>query len=288
MISGAFLLQKDIAIGVLFRKYVWHLAVLQLGWNLIYNMVKHQGLPSGSVGTFSYFLCPGDYHLWFLYMLIGVYIAQPLVKKIVDGGLSTYLLCLWFVTSVLLSGLRSRLFAGTSLSFLGENVLVFPFSVSFVGYFVLGHYLYSEVALSQKARRWIYALGLMGLMGGIVGTHVLSSYRGSVQMFFYSYHNIMVLLVAVALFVWCRYTDFTGPFHLRNRRVAGFVRACSDLTLGVYLIHVLVLENIYPAVYRQGVGSVVAIPLIWLSTVLLSFALSWLLRKIPVIGALVK
>lgn len=213
MLSGAFLLQKDIPVKLLYTKYIKHLAVLLLSWNLIYNVIINVFLrgkiwPSGIADAVSYvFCCDNGFHMWYMYMLIGVYVAIPFLKKIVDGGLSRYLLCLWLFLVVALAGeSKVSFFTEHGYSLLREYVVVFPFSVEYIGYFVLGHYLYCEVDLSRKMRRLTYSLGFISVVGIATGTYILSVREGTLHQYFYGYHNILVAFVAVAVFVMFRFT----------------------------------------------------------------------------------
>lgn len=292
MISGAFLLQKNISIRLLYRKYIKHLIVLLLCWNIFYNIPRIKEYPSSITEFLSFFLTAGDgYHLWFIYMLIGVYISIPLLKKIVDGGLSKYVLCLWLLTAITLAGINDMTIYYNRFFQLSRNVFIFPFVIKYIGYFVLGHFLYSEVHLSGRIRKMVYLLGILGWGIIIVGTAVLSRRAGELIEYFYSYHNIMVVLVAVSLFVFFRYRDYpplSCPHIVNNHAFTKFVQELSNLTLGVYFVHVFLLGKIYIYIASFDWHVAIAIPLIWLLTVLTSFSISFVLNKIPLINVLVK
>lgn len=292
MISGAFLLQKNISIKLLYRKYIKHLIVLLLCWNIFYNIPRIKEYPSSITEFVSFFLTTGGgYHLWFIYMLVGVYISIPLLKKIVDGGLSKYVLCLWLLTSIPLAGLSDTTIYLNRFSLLSRNVFIFPFVIKYIGYFVLGHFLYSEVHLSERMRKRVYLLGILGWGIIIVGTAVMSGRAGVLIEYFYDYHNIMVVFVSVSLFVFFRYRDCPPQSCLHvvnNHAFTKFIQELSNLTLGVYLVHVFLLGKIYIYIASFNWHVTIAIPLIWLLTVLTSFSISFVLNKMPYINVLVK
>lgn len=288
MISGAFLLQKEIPVKLLYTKYIKHLVVLLLSWNAIYNIPRLREFPSSLSDVVACFLSPGKIHLWFLYMLIGVYVAIPFLKKIVDGGLTKYLLCLWLVFGIALTGVDRGALFGERFFFLDYYVMRFSFSMNFVGYFVLGYYLYREAALSKKMRQLIYALGIIGYMGMVVGTYFLSLQRGGLHEFFYDNLFILNVFTSVAVFVLFRSTPPESFCRRNEPKMSRLITTCSDLSLGVYLIHLVPLRLSYHAVKFFGLHAVVEIPMRVLLTVPVCFFVIWLMRKISLLRFFVK
>lgn len=289
MISGAFLLQRNIPVKLLYVKYIKHLVVLLLGWNFLYNIPRIHEFPSHLIDVIPYFLCSGGgYHLWFLYMLIGVYVVIPILKKIVDGGLSKYVLILWLLTCVVQAGIPHEILYNNRFFLTAQNVLVFPFSIHYIGFFVLGHYLYREVTFSQKMKSIAYFGGIVGWICVTMGTLLLSRRKGMLVDYFYEYHNIMVVMMAISLFVLCLNTPPRFNKELQQLVFARMIKELSKLTLGVYLIHVFLLGKLYVFALSQGLNSFVYIPIIWILVTFFSFFLSWILNKIPLFNVLVK
>lgn len=218
-------------------------------------------------------------------MLIGVYMSIPLLKKIVDGGLSLYILCFWLCTSVALFGFDTLL-KSSRFHLLMNNVFVFPFAVQYIGYFVLGHYLYTETILSKNIRRLIYTLGIIGLLCIIIGTAWLSRKSGQLSVYFYDYHNIMVVFVASALFTLFRYSSFS--WIINRPKLVSCIKLGSNLTLGIYLIHVFILGRIYTLLLPYEWHAIISIPFIGLLTTLISFVISLILYRIPYLNLIVK
>lgn len=97
MISGAFMLHKNISIHDLFRRYILHLIFLLLAWNIIYFFVNNGIIPPQKIG---HVLFPNCYHLWFLYMLISLYILIPILKAIIKDNIGCYMVALWFFCEI--------------------------------------------------------------------------------------------------------------------------------------------------------------------------------------------
>ena len=87
-------------------------------------------------------------------------------------------------------------------------------------------------------------------------------------------------LTTVALFVFFRYA--LGAARLAE---SALVRALSEVSFGVYLCHILFLHLLR----ILGLGTLplpaaAGAPLLTLLILLPSFALSWLLHKLPLVG----
>ena len=78
MISGALFLRRDVSISAILKKNVARIATVFLFWSgcyaLVYLVFRHAPL---SV-VLSQFIT-GHYHLWFLYMIVGLYLLIPLL-----------------------------------------------------------------------------------------------------------------------------------------------------------------------------------------------------------------
>lgn len=286
MISGAFLLQKEIPVRLLYGKYIKHIVVLLLIWNTCYNV---PGIFTPPLLSFKNLITnilihtDRGIHLWFLYMLAGVYAVSPFLKKIVDGALSKYFLCLWLLGSVLFLGFERSGIA--PLETLSDITLQFTtyITIGYAGYFVLGYYLYRQQPLSQPVRRILYALGIAGMCAAAVGTSLLSLHKGEYSAYFHDNHNIATVLTATALFVYFHYRKFS--FTPKAER---FIKRCSDLTLGIYLVHVLILKILSYILFPLALPAAPVIILTWILTSALSLLFSFTVRKIPGIGFIVK
>lgn len=115
MISGALFLgnQKRSSWQRILKVSVRHLLFLYLSWSLLYSIQIGWStmIQSGPVQfvkiVLDTFFGGGRYHLWFLPMLIGLYLAEPLVNCFVKNrSLLRYFLVLGLIFSFLLPGLE--------------------------------------------------------------------------------------------------------------------------------------------------------------------------------------
>ena len=204
---------------------------------------------------------------------------------IVEGDLTKYVLILWFCTSILFFWFVQ---SGT-FKYLQTYLLNFPFLCDYVGFFLLGHYLYKQIILTRRQRIIIYILGFLALMCMSFGTYCVSLLYGKTKYFFLENLSISNVMVSIALFVFFRYFDFnSSTLFLKLKKIIGIL---SNLTLGVYLVHIMVLSILYyyfPVDYYLKWDAAIAIPLIWIVATLISFIISFIMSKIPYVRILVK
>ena len=103
MISGMFMLspEKDRGIKNLYSKNILHILTSFIFWSFLYALFNN--IPTNpeicfSIKDFILSFIKGEYHLWFLFMIAGLYIVTPILRKIInDKKLTEYFLAIWFV-----------------------------------------------------------------------------------------------------------------------------------------------------------------------------------------------
>ncbi len=79
MISGALFLQRDIPFKKFFSKYIFRIVTAFLFWSFVYavaNYAKNKDI----IKALGHFIM-GHYHLWFLFMITGLYIYCTFHEK---------------------------------------------------------------------------------------------------------------------------------------------------------------------------------------------------------------
>ena len=288
MLSGMFLLdpKHSMPFSKLFFGHILRIAVALVVWGTayaLYTQVRTTGLSWQSVLTALNRVLLGKthFHLWFLYMIIGLYLITPVLRAFVRGasrGDFHWFFLLVFVFAYLLPTLL-RLRPSQTISLYVSNLDI-HLVLGYVGYYVLGYYL-KEYTLSRPAEYLIYLLGILGAVITVGGTAWLSQRQGALVQTLYSYDSPNVALMSVAVFVFFRYVLGVSEERSRRQRVSGVAR----VSFGVYLVHIFFLNllqhfgftplSFYPAL---------AIPALTLAVFLCSFAAAWLLSKIPFLG----
>lgn len=155
MISGALFLSGSQSIGHILKKNVSRLVTAFIFWSALYAvfMVNFEGCPTNLI--LQQFL-NGHYHMWFLFMIVGLYLIVPFLRAIVrDEKLLRYFLLLTLIFTFLLPQIASAV-SLLSWQYCAEfkaltGKFYYHFTLGFVPYFVLGYYLVrKEFSLTAK------------------------------------------------------------------------------------------------------------------------------------------
>ena len=283
MISGALLLrdQREMTYWEFLKKRASKVIVPFVGCSAlfyIYGVIMHY-YPLSIKEATKLFLTNGiSGHFWFFYMIIGIYLTAPLLKVFVKHASKRqieYFLILWFYASFI-TKLSSFLFAGITFS------LELNFVTNYVGYFLLGYYLY-QFEIKKFWRRLSY----VGLLVGLFGTYFLTYFYtikqgGQLNQFWYSYFSPNVLFCAVGLFVLFRYN--------LNKPIPTILTPVNKASLGIYIIHYWLLNNylwrVFPVV-QDNFHQALVVPINILITLILSTVIVLILQRIPLVKKLV-
>jgi surface polysaccharide O-acyltransferase-like enzyme len=181
MITGALLLNEErefkIKDGI---KKAADMFILVSIWSVIYAFATplingNLVLGGGWLETVIY----GHYHLWYLYMLVGLYLVTPILKKITkkeNANIILYYILIFTVVKGIFPLLNYSFngITGTE-NWIAKYVSMFNvdhFTV-FITYYLLGWYI-ANVEISRKSRIKIYVAGIIGFLITFVGTQLIS------------------------------------------------------------------------------------------------------------------
>ena len=285
MLSGALFLNPDKQIDMrrLYTKTILHVATAFVFWSACYALEDYfEGV---RLRTVAFNFVNGGVHLWFLYLIAGLYIVVPLLRKLTESEkLTNYFLVLWFAFSVLVPTAKGFIalindrFVGwleVVYSEMGVNLVC-----GFTGYYMLGHWLHQHT-LTKKQRAAIYALGVCGAAMTVLFTYLISKKRGYFDDTFYNAMSVFVMLEATAVFTFFKYCS---P-QFKNGTVRNLLLTCSDCVLGVYLVHMFFVDH-SRTIFRMHtltINPILSVPLITGGVFVCSLIFSWILNRIPVI-----
>lgn len=281
MISGVLFLDpiRQESIRKLWTKNIPRIVVIILIWGLIYAVLYSppQEMTFEGLWAFCKVWVLGHYHMWFLFMILGLYAVTPILRCVTrDKAAARYFLGAAFVVCILLPFVTSFGHLSILSSLAGKMELQVVGGYAF--YYVLGYWL-NSTELSRKQRGWLIAGGMVGLALTILLTAVFSIDAGKPQDIYYGNFSLPVCMAAVGVFA------ALGFVKLQSAKSKSVVRILSGASLGVYLVHVIVLD----ALRHIGFDSVMfssafAIPVVAAITILVSFGIAVVLKKIPVAG----
>lgn len=234
MISGAVLLDRAEPLSVFLSKRLKRVFLPFLAWSIVYFIFLYTtGFQENSVWQFFQLLInkliKGTYyHLWYVYMILGVYLFIPIIRKWVQNSTKQeihYFLLLWALT----------LFINTDAAKYIPSIEVLYFS-KYLGYLVLGYYLDKYITIIP-ARNTLYLIFfILGVVLTLISTSYLSVSQNKLNITYYNYLSPNVCLMAI------------GIFLLAKNNLQRTSKGLSNLDLhsyGIYLVHVLVLHYIY-------------------------------------------
>lgn len=287
MISGAlFLKGEEKPLNKLYCKNIAKIVIAFCFWSAIYVAIYFEERGYGFRDTFSNFL-KGHYHMWFLFMITGLYMLVPILRKITESeDVTKYSLGLFMTFSVLIPFLM-KLFSvkfdgiGRVIGEMLEKVNYLT-SLGFVVYFLLGYYL-DKREIVKKERKFIWILGIIGFFLTVFLTNWISQLYHVQDERFGEYLNLNVMLESIAVFVLIK--SNYKKFNL-GEKTKKFVQKFSKYSLGIYLVHAMVLDW----VNRIIEGTVIMqnpflhIPITTIVVVTISYMISAILNKIPVLN----
>ena len=282
MISGALFLNpaRQVTLRHLYGRNLVRVAVAFFVWSYVYSFARINAAPWHEALRL---LLAGPGHLWFLKVIAGLYIVVPVLRVIAASReAARYFIIVAVAVMTLLLGLTlCRQHCNTTAvdavrGFI--NAMHLRVATGYAAYFMLGHCLHSCTEAGR--RRLIYACGAAAWIAMIAGTIAYSHRTGHPVNWFVNYLTPTVLALSAAVFAWgtSRRVELRG----RWRRV---VVEASKLSFGVYLVHQLVLRTaLHHGISSALMPPAIGIPIFTLAAVLVSYAVSWLIGRIPFIS----
>jgi len=199
-------------------------------------------------------------HLWYMYMLVGLYLFAPVIQRAIDG-LDTFSVREFTLLIFLISSIESF----TS----GGGASFFSMFLPFVGYFIMGDlFRRGELDFSPRASLILFLMSGIGVAGM---TGLLFPQMGERSWgIMYDYLNPLVILMSISLFSLLLKLPADLP-----------LRTVSDCTLGIYLLHPMIL-----ILFRQAgltaftFSPAIGIPLTAIAAFIVSGLLVWALRRV--------
>lgn len=291
MLSGMFMLdpKRSLPLPKLLFHNCLRILVCLLFWGGVYAVVEY--MAAGGVFTWlglwrsilSALRGNTHYHLWFLYMILGLYLVTPVLRAFCRGASQGdfhwfFLLCFLFA-SVLPVAFQLWPNATATLRVWYER-LDLRLVMGYVGYYAAGYYL-KEYTISRLAEALVYVLGVLGAVVTVWGTAVLSARAGGLVDILYGYFSPNVCAFSVAVVVLFRYVLGVSEERSRRPRLGGVAR----ISFGIYLVHdlfIMILRSL--GITTLSCAPVASVPVLAAVVFLCSFAVAWLLSKIPFLG----
>lgn len=273
MISGALLLKPSAEIVTLsnLARRISKVFFPLLIWSII-HLLYISNCSGQEVDLYSLLKQPAMYHLWFVYMIIGIYIFLPVFQILFEAirdkrNLQIYLLVIWLIITSLPIYLPVPF-----LSLFQQN--------SFFGYG--GYFLIGAIIASSPKDRIPTALWLLIFLISVLVTFALTWWfseeaSAPVEKYLY-YFSLNVFVSAVAAFTLFSRIEISERFKKSLRWI-------SDKSFLIYFIHILVLEQVryssLALMVSQHTHVIVTILMISIATFAISLMIATAIRLVP-------
>lgn len=271
MLSGALLLKKDsnqITVRQIINR-VSKVAAPLFTWNVGYLLyVSHfTGEP---VKWTSMFIQPPMYHLWFVYMIIGIYLLLPVFQAIFTTvierrNLQIYLLGLWLIVTCI------PIYQPIPLLPLLQQSSLFGYG----GYFLMGGVIATSRTSKLPSTVWwiIYAASVAVTF---YLTFYFSQQAQSVVETAFLYFSINVCISSVAAFILFSRAKISEKFGL-------ILQWVSDRSFLIFFMHVVILERVSNVILSMlpGLPAYLFILLSATVTFIICLTIATVLRWLP-------
>jgi surface polysaccharide O-acyltransferase-like enzyme len=282
MCSGAMLLSstKSMAPLSFYKKRLPKIIIPLIVWSVVYYVYKVDPthLTTADIPRFlkQFFSATVVAHLWFLYMLIGIYLSAPFLQMLLQMATRSQQ-WLFVILALGLPAVQIALSPILELN-IGLSYSIFSY---YVGYFILGHLLQTAKPASGKG-----CLGLLGIfLVMVLSTFFMQWYIHSsdfkTHFFLINHPMINVVIMSAALFMLFRSMSFVWLAPLGN-----FIGVFATATYGIYLVHLLARFLLKVGILGIPItplafNPVVGVLLTSLGMLFVSFVMVYVLSKIP-------
>ena len=274
---------KQDSIKKLFTKNIFRIVTAFLFWSIVYALYDFV-VNKVEIKLVIQEIFTGHYHMWFLFMIIGLYMIIPFLKKIMENEfLTKYFLILSFIFSFIIPrciSISKLVFPSVAVTLQSiSNCICMYFVFSYVFYFVFGYYI-NRIDLNKKKTTIIYLLGICGFALTVVLTNVVTQYTQEHNTLFYNDFSINVFLESLFVFVLIKKLFENIKF---SNKMKNIVTSLSKYSFGAYLAHdlIIMILNKFFNLNTLTFNPLISIPMIAIIVIFISFSISAIFNNIP-------
>ncbi|MBQ8422997.1 MAG: acyltransferase family protein [Coprobacter sp.] len=215
---------------------------------------------------------PSASHLWFVYMLLGIYLIMPIISpwlEKVSRREEELFLLLWLFTTL---SWHFHYYVGDVFGECWWNPYPLLYYVSgYVGFVVLAHYIKTHLQWSVKTTLWVaIPLFLIGYAYCVWWFYTRSFVVSEVRELELTWQttSIAPVLMSFALFMLIK---------LISRPCFAYkaARSISDMSYGMYLMHMLILPYVYDVL-----SGLCITPCAIMATAAVTYILSYIITRL--------
>ncbi len=300
MITGALLLSPDKKISGhdIFPRYIKRILICFVVWvvlyALFYTVLNHEG-----ISYFATRLAKLPDHLWYLLMIMGLYLALPVLRMITKSR-SVTLYMIWLIAAFCIF----KIITGTTSFFdkiAGENLgytiwkssldnldnMLVSFVPGYLCLFLLGHYIH-EYGLGRWHKIIVY-MAIPALLLSSLLTVWISMVTERYVYVFMLETNPLVILASAGIFAFFKGSGSAVQAEKPQSPMSKTMLFLGSNAFGIYLIH-FALRDLLSQCFNLNAASypaILSVPLNSLLIFAVSLVLVVILRKIPYVNKIV-
>jgi surface polysaccharide O-acyltransferase-like enzyme len=283
MISGALLLgnERQESAGQFYKRRFYRVGIPMVVWTAFYLVVRrfvdHEVL---TVGSTVRLILQGDayYHLWFLYMIVGLYLVTPVLRTFVRYA-SPGERCFVIVAILLLANAYFQ----TDVLLWNNRRSIFTMFIPFIAYYLCGYEI-RRVDPKKVPAALLYLCVVTSAIYLAAFSEVFFRRQGGIgTRYLFDFFSLPMVFLSIGVF-WAAYLhDATARPPTGLRKTA--LEWVASTTLGVYVLHPLVLTYIRHQLRNHaGDGSfLAAVIVVPLATYAICYVITSILMNIPVL-----
>ena len=284
MVTGALLLETErkITYKKLFGKYILRLFAALVIFGMVFRVFdiimdkEPVSVAAFLKGLYEIFTGTSWSHIWYLYLLIGLYLLLPFYKKVVDNSSAKEIKYLLAVYIIFLSILPMLEIWGINCGFYIHVSTIYPF------YLFGGYAIYKHIYRPGKAASLgMFIIGTLLIIGCTVVRWI---YDIPSMEILWGYASLFVIMQAVGFFALLKDVKHTG-----FRAVKWLLLKLDECSFGVYLIHMIFVRLIlrYMGFNPYENGGILAFVAVIAGILVISYAITWILKRIPFLKKIV-
>ena len=287
MIGGIFAIPKEYSGKKYLARIIKFIIILVL-WSVIYFLTRNgfaiKEMPKAFINSI-FNADETSRHLWYMYPLIGIYIALPFIQNMCKNlkyQHENLFLGLWLCFSglsfIFLPAARAILKTDIELSY----PIPFINSAYYLGYFISGHILYKRFGNVGFSKSKNIICILVYILASVITT-ILAYFISVKNNDFFDaalwYRGILIIIASFAIFILIAANE--------QKFKAEIICKLSKHTFGIYLVHIVFLDIIKKYINILTLSPIIAIPLITALLYICSLVTCIILSKIPFIKKIV-
>lgn len=244
MITGATLIdyRERYDTKTFFKKRLLKVSIPLIIWSIIYFIINFfKGKFSINDLSFKFvfeyfFLVKTNPIFWFFVVIIGIYLAIPVISLIPQESRRKAFLYIIIITFVFNQFLPDLLY---HLNLNYNYDLKFPLTYSgWISFIFIGYYI-DKYEIVKKHRVIIYVLGIIGFLTMVVPTIFISYHKNESCSWFDEYYDAPCVLYSASVF-----------FFFKNKinnnqivtKIMPFFNFVAPTTLGIYVLHIAIRD----------------------------------------------